>query len=61
MLQCIAQQEVDTINEIPEFENNQYVSAAEATWCLSQNEVVDRKPFCEKATVASSMRADSVL
>ena len=30
---CIAQQETDIINEVQEFQDKQYVSAAEAAWC----------------------------
>ena len=41
---CIAQQETDTIIEVQEYQNKQYVSAAQATWCQHQNEVADRKP-----------------
>ena len=37
-------EETDTYNEIEQFQNKQYVSAAEAAWCQRQNEVADRKP-----------------
>ena len=41
---CIDQQETDTINEVQQFQNKQYVSAAEAAWFQHQNEVAHRKP-----------------
>ena len=37
-------EETDTSNEVEEFQNKQYVSAAEAAWHQHQNEVADRKP-----------------
>ena len=37
-------EETDTNNEVEQFQNKQYVSAAEASWCQCQNEVADRKP-----------------
>ena len=32
------------INKVQDFQNKQYVSAAEAPWCQCHNEVADRKP-----------------
>ena len=37
-------EETDMNNEVEQFQNKQYVSAAEAAWCQCQNEVADRKP-----------------
>ena len=51
-------EETDTNNEVEQFQNKQYVSAAEAAWHQHQNEVADRKPAVN--TVTSSRRADSV-
>ena len=41
---CITQEETDTINEVQQFQDKWYVSAAEAAWNQCQNEVADRKP-----------------
>ena len=46
---CIAEQEAVTINEVREFQKNQWnVSGAEAASCQCQSEVEDRKPAVDR-------------